>query len=680
VTANIGVRVKLAEEKVSELLKDFGVTAKETEIYIFLAKHGALKAIEISKRAKTHKALVYRILASLENKGLVTPTLEAPARFTAVNFETLIDLNIKAKREEAALLENAKKEMLHYWKNINQTKSEQALEKFTVIEGRNKIYPRISQMIKETKEQFCAVASVPSLLLAEQYGALDSALSHPLRSKIQFRFLTELNEQNLSEIRSLLKKTPAKGFNFKGRTPDLGLSMFPRMAIRDSEEILFFITPTDSKKMMEKDDVCLWTNSKALIQAFKTLFEDLWFNATDIMASLATIDSGRSTFRSYIIADEETARNKYDAAMTSAKKEVIVMTSSKGLIACAQSTMLLKQLAKRSVTLKIMAPIVNENLEAAKQLSKNHEVRHVPVSYLGTTIIDGRHLFQFKAPDSSQEGIEAWPVFGNTYYTNDSRHVRRILTMLNNVWKNASIPSAVTLESLYGPSLATVSFSEAQRGTNTHVSSGVLVDRKDFATYAPSQMMAARRTTGHALVHPPSYFSMPDMEILVHHYLQQSPFGEGITLEVYLQLETPKGLEYVPVAILETNLHPGVLSNYKKIYGGTPAAQNIQLVKPDQLQARLTGTNFFAGWTVPIPLPPTSKSLPPSCILFEGYGNIKSKPYTWSYPSGFKAMIDWNGFDAFVTFLDPTWRYAGPGTHGLIGTDVTVAAIPPINN
>ena len=304
-TANDGFWAKLTEEKVREVLKDFGVTAKEVEIYFCLAKHGALRGGEISKRSKTHKALVYRILDSLQGKGLVTKTLEAPARFTAVNFETLIDLNIKAKREEAALLENTKKELLDYWKN-NQIKSEQTLEKFTVIEGRHKIYPRISQMVRETKAQFCAVASVPSLLLAGQYGALDSAFSHPSRSKLQFRFLTELNEQNLNEIRSLLKKTPTKDFNFKGRNPDLGLSLFPRMAIRDSEEILFFITPTDNKKMREEDDVCLWTNSKALIQAFKTLFEDLWSNATDIVASLAIIDSGRSTSRSYIIADEET--------------------------------------------------------------------------------------------------------------------------------------------------------------------------------------------------------------------------------------------------------------------------------------------------------------------------------------------------------------------------------------
>jgi sugar-specific transcriptional regulator TrmB len=677
VTANSGVGVRLTEEKVKGVLRDFGVTEKEAEIYLFLAKHGVLRGGEISRRSKTHKALVYRILASLQSKGLVTPTLEAPARFTAVNFETVIDLNIKAKREEAALLENTKKELLSYWKNISETASEQALEKFAVIEGSHKIYPKISQMIKECEEQFDAVASVPSLIRAEQYGVLDAAFSHPSRSKIQFRFLTELNEQNMSAVKSLLKKTPRKGFNIKGRNPDLGLSLFPRMAIRDSEEILIFITSPDSKKKEEEDDVCLWTNSKALIQAFKAVFEDLWSKATDIMAKLATIDSGRSTPKAYTIADPETARNKYNAVINSAKKEVIMMASSKGLIACARNTAMLEKLTKKCVALKIMAPIVNENLEAAEQLGKNHNVRHVPVSYLGTTIIDGKHLFQFKNHDPDQEETGAWPNFENTYYTDDSRHVRRISTLLNNVWQNASMPSAVTLESFLGSSLTTVSISDSSRRNGTRVSSRVVGDEKGSAKFAPDQMMTARRNTGQALVHPPSYFNMPDMVVEIHHYQRQSAFGEGNTLEVYLQLRTPKGLEYVPVAILETNPHPGVVFSYKNIYAGTPAAQNIQLVKPEQLQARLTSKNFFAGWTVPIPLPPTSKSLPPSCILFEGYGTIKNKTYTWPFHSGFKAMIDWTGFDAFVTFLDPTWKYAGPGTHGMIGIDVAVTAIPP---
>jgi sugar-specific transcriptional regulator TrmB len=95
----------LSSISIKKVLTDYGLTDKEADIYIFLAKHGVLKGGEIVTRMKTHRALVYRILKSLQTKGLVETTLESPARFSAVPFETFLDLNIKAKRDEAALIE-----------------------------------------------------------------------------------------------------------------------------------------------------------------------------------------------------------------------------------------------------------------------------------------------------------------------------------------------------------------------------------------------------------------------------------------------------------------------------------------------------------------------------------------------------------------------------------------------
>ncbi len=670
----------MTEDRIREAFRDFGVTEKETVIYTYLAKHGALRGGEISKGSKTHKALVYRILESLQSKGLITKTLEAPARFVAVNFETVVDLKIKAKREEATLLENTKKELLSYWKNIRQTTAEPTLEKFAVIEGNHKIYPRISQMIKETEKQLSVVATFPGLMRSEKFGVLDAAFDNPLRSMIRLRLLTELNEQDLAQAKSLLNRVLEAGFDFKGRNPALGLSLFPRMVIRDSQEILFFITPADSGLTPDKGEVCLWTNSRTLIQAFTVVFEDLWSNAIDIRAKLAALDSGREGSETNIIPEAKRARDAYNSAMQSARKDVIMLTSPNGIVACAGSAMLLKQLAKKGVSVKIMAPIMNENLEAAKQLSKNQAVRHVPASYLGTIIIDAKHLFQFKNPSSDQEETGVWPNFENTFYTDDARYVRKMSTMLNNVWKNAATLSTLTLESFLGSSLSTVSVSDFSKKSGVHTRNQVVGGKKGSPDFAPNnQMITARRITGHAVVHPPRYFDMRDIVIEIHHYQQQSVFGEGNTLEVYLQLDTPRGLEYVPVAVLESNPHPQLISAYRILYAETPAVHNIQVIKPDQLQASLAGKSFFAGWTVSIPLPPTSKSLPPSCILFEGYGTVKNKVYSWPFPSGFKAMIDWTGFDAFVTFLDPTWKYAGPGTQGMIGTDVAVTAIPPLN-
>ena len=87
----------MSENGIKKVLMDFGLTEKETEIYIFLARHGALRGGEISKRTKTHRGLIYRILGSLQSKGLVETTLESPARFTAVQFEKFIDLEHKGQ-------------------------------------------------------------------------------------------------------------------------------------------------------------------------------------------------------------------------------------------------------------------------------------------------------------------------------------------------------------------------------------------------------------------------------------------------------------------------------------------------------------------------------------------------------------------------------------------------------
>ncbi len=260
----------MSEDGIRKVLKDLGLTEKEVDIYIFLAKHGTMKGGEIAKKTKTHKALVYRILGSLQGKGVVKSTLEAPARFAAEPFDAILDLHIKIKQEEAALLENTKIELLSYWKKISQATPEPNVEKFVVIEGNHRIYPKISQMIKETTNQFSAIVTVPGLARADQYGLFDIVLGHPSKSKIQFRFLTELDTQNPGAIKTFIKKIPKK-LKIKVRNPEIGLQLSPRMAIRDEEEMLFFVTPRTELSASGQDEVCLWTNCRELIRAFKVV-------------------------------------------------------------------------------------------------------------------------------------------------------------------------------------------------------------------------------------------------------------------------------------------------------------------------------------------------------------------------------------------------------------------------
>ncbi len=682
--------VELGEETIRKVLKDLKLTEKEADVYILLGKHGALKGREIAKLMRRHKAQVYLILKSLQSKGLVEQTIEFPTRFTAVPFDEILDLNINTKREEAALMESARRDLLNYWKSISQTEYKPPLEKFVVIKGSRKIYAKILQMISETKNQLSTIATVPRLVRTDQFGLLDAAFNHPLRSKIQFRFLTELSNQNIAAMKTLFKRKPKASFNFKGKNPGLGLRMPPNMVIRDEEEIVFFIKHEPYKSRVEEDDMCLWTNCKSLVQAFMIVFEDLWRNSTDIQKKIEQIETGKPVPTTCVIIDAQVARKKYDAVVHLAEQEIIMMTSSRGLLEFWKNIALLKVLAGRSVSVRIMAPIISENLQAAQELSNYCAVRHVPVGYLETTIVDGKHLFQFEAEPANLEKTQATAFLENVFYTNNFEYVENTKNMLNEVWKKALAPSSITLESIVGPygysdrSLPENPWKKVRSATIIEEKQGILTEKDVLNKIINVKKIQAKDPTkdtrkmygslATAVIHPPEYFNLPDMIITALHIDKQSALGAEDMLMIALRLETPKGHDYVFVATIGDN--PKAVEFRNAAFARSPTVCKSELVKKEELQVRVHGNTLFAGWTVPIPLLPPTYTLPPACILFEGYGELKTGAYKVKTPwvPGTQ-LYEFNGFEAFVTLFHPSSKYAGPGTDGLLCRDVVMSVV-----
>jgi sugar-specific transcriptional regulator TrmB len=648
----------LGEEIIRNVLKNLELTEKEAEVYVFLSKHGVLKCNEIAKGMKRHKAQIYRILKILQTKGLLESTLEAPARFTAVPFETVLDLSIKAKRDEAAQMETTKSEILTYWKSIHQPGLEPPIGKFVVIEGDNKIYARIAQMIKDTKRSLSVVATVPGLARADQFGLFDNILSHPLKSKIQIRFVTDLSNENLPTIKTLLKESHFREFNLKGRNPELGLQA-PRMVLGDNDEILFFITPKLSTTS-NKQDVCLWTDCEELALAFSAVFEDLWRNSTDIEQNIAEIERGSPSQRIFINNAEEAEKTYYEI-VSSAKKQILVLTSSQGLATLCENTALIEAWIKRGISVKIMAPITSGNFKAALQLAKYCPTRHIPSGYLQTTVVDETHLFQFHAPRDS-ERMGASPQFEDVFYTSDGEHVGRITLMLKSLWNGAPIPSAICIDSL--------SSLQPEIGTPETLTAYA----KATKDVPDKDLPRSRSTAGKVLIQAPSNLGIPATKIIAVHYEKESTYGEGNSLYIKMRLKTPNGYEFVPVATVETNEKAVVPQKAMSL--GTPAANNFQFVKTDELQIRKNGNTLFVGWTGHIPLPPTAHILPSACMLFEAYG--KPQHVMNSSPLGdFIENYEYDRLDAFVTFLDPSWKNLAPGTHGVMLTNVVGSITRP---
>ena len=676
---------------IKETLKNFGLSEKQAEIYIFLGKRGPLKGGEITKRLKMNKGQVYRILRKLEKKGLVEETLEFPTRFTAAPLESVIDSFVKAKQEEVAEMEEAKKDLLTVWNKISQKNLESQLEKFSVIEGHKRIFHKISQMVNSTTNKLSMVLLVTDLRKAEQFEVFNAIYEKLVKSKIQVRTITKVSKQNANNIKVLSKQLKPV-IDFRGKNPSLGSPTFNRMVIRDTEEIILFISDMSKDSFKDKKEVCLYTNCKSIIKSYLGIFEDVWKYSTNIKDTISEIETGKQTPNTSIVKEAKEAFRKYHDTFFSVEKELLMITSPKGLVKCGKGLEEFRKLVKRGVSVKIMAPIIGENLKATKQLLEICEVRHIPAGYLGITIIDGKHLFQFKKyPAEDSEIIDS---FENMLYSNDSDYVERAKNMLNNIWRNAFAPSTITLNAITRiDEFDHTSFGDKEMTSELKKIKGL--DSKDVnlpTSYSKkvllNKFINAKRirvkdmlkepvtfycTAGQAVIHPPSDFRLPDMLFHIFHLNKKSCFGTEDAMIVTCRQAVPTGYAYVPGAFITDNSEG--IDFWKKTFAGLPFDQ--KLVQKDEFFVQVQGNTLFAGWTVPIPLALTKKILPPSCIMIEGYGNVKTGKYSIKEPSGDAIINEVNYFEGFVTYMHPSSKYTGPGTDGYFFREFLSTTYPP---
>jgi sugar-specific transcriptional regulator TrmB len=265
-----------------ELFK-FGLTEKEAEVYVFLAKKGVLKGGELSKELNMHKAQVYHILKSLRSKGMVETTLEFPARFRAVPIAKVVDLFVRAKREEASFLEMGKNDLLRRWKAFKPKRVGLETQEFMVIEGRGRIFSKVFQMAEASRREILGVVSGYSLIPSILLGIERIISKKASRTRVQLRLLAQATNENTKAIHQSLqrgsKRRIAANLDYRSLEDNLGLKS--QFFVTDEEEALLFIG-ADEALASSRADLCLWTDCKAVVSLLRVFFEKLWLGSSGI--------------------------------------------------------------------------------------------------------------------------------------------------------------------------------------------------------------------------------------------------------------------------------------------------------------------------------------------------------------------------------------------------------------
>ena len=424
----------MSEKDVTKFLQILGLSKREIQVYMFLAKSGVQSTSFVAKRLKMERVQAYRTFKKLQEKGFIEATLERPTRFTIVPFEALVDSFINAKKNEITNLTDQKQPLLTAWQSISAPESEYPVAKFSIITGKKKIHAKMLSMIEESNAEVIVLTTALGLIQEDIAGVFDTAFISSQERNIPFEVITEISHDNLKVVERIDRSISEEKLNIKLRHVNMSSKFFPRFLIKDEEEAMLYAPFGDEVSVLNLEDEGLWINDKMFISVLKAFFVQMWQGGIDASRRIDELKSGIPIGETLIIKDPEEAWSKVTEVLESAKKDIVIITTSQSINRLSEKDPLISYF-KKGLKIQLMASIDLDNLEPAQRLSTRYEIKHVPISYLTMMLVDNKHLFMFKMPPLNDFGTDSAFYLTDTFYSSDPSQIERVSEMLSDIWK-----------------------------------------------------------------------------------------------------------------------------------------------------------------------------------------------------------------------------------------------------
>ncbi|NLF89092.1 CBS domain-containing protein [Candidatus Bathyarchaeota archaeon] len=443
----------MSEKDVTRFLQILGLSKREIQVYMFLAKSGVQSTSFVAKRLKMERVQAYRTFKKLQEKGFIEATLERPTRFTIVPFSALVDNYITAKKNEVVNLNDQKQNLLTAWQSISAPESEYPVAKFSIITGKKKIHSKMLNMIEESKSEVIVLTTSLGLIQEDIAGVFDAAIAPSQERNVQVQIITDVSMENLKVVERLDRNIAEEKLNIKLHHINMSSKNFPRFLIKDEEEAILYAPFGNEASVLNLEDEGLWINDKMFISVLKAFFVQMWQSGVDASRRIDELKSGVPIGETTVIKGVEEAWNKVVKVIESAKNEIVIITSSQSINRLAENDPLTK-FFRKGLNVRLMASIDLDNLEPAQKLAKHYEIKHVPISYMIMMLVDNKHLFMFKSPPLSDVGTESAFYLADTFYSTDPSQVERVSEMLDDIWKRGIDIAEITSQA--GTKLPTV--------------------------------------------------------------------------------------------------------------------------------------------------------------------------------------------------------------------------------
>lgn len=171
---------------IEENLKEFGLTEKESNVYLALLKLGTALVQDISKKAGTYRTYTYEILKSLKEKGLVSYVIKSGKQYFEVAEPEKL-LNILKEKERKI------KRILPELKQVYKSSIEKPKVEF--YEGKEGLKTILDDLTREKKEILVYGSTKKQLGLLDFY--FPNYIKRRVKDRIKIKVISEKSREAL---------------------------------------------------------------------------------------------------------------------------------------------------------------------------------------------------------------------------------------------------------------------------------------------------------------------------------------------------------------------------------------------------------------------------------------------------------------------------------------------------
>lgn len=240
-------------EGVRRVLRELGLTAYESAVYISLVEKGVMTASEISENAGVPFSKVYEILNSLERKAWVDIERGRPSRYFA---KSPMEAFEAAKHKLEGKMRGWERAVIGELQPLYEKRELREKPDIWILRGEASVLAKLREMLGKAHNQVMIAAPLFARGLAEKALPLLASL-RLTNVKILVMVAGEPKSWGLEGLTSVVE--------VRGRD-----GMFGGGVIVDGEEALLFLGEED------KPSLVIWSNHVGLVKFAKDYFQYLW--------------------------------------------------------------------------------------------------------------------------------------------------------------------------------------------------------------------------------------------------------------------------------------------------------------------------------------------------------------------------------------------------------------------